>query len=215
MLELGSRIQSQVESEVGKSQRDYYLREQLKAIQKELGQTDERTQEIDELREKIEAAGMTDEAKKEALRELDRLSKMPPAAAEYTVARTYLEWLVALPWNKETEDTLDLTAARAVLDEDHWGLEKVKDRILEYLAVKTHPPASAGIRSSASWARRASARPRSGARSRGRSGGSSTASRSAACGTRPRSAAIGGRISARCRARSSRGCAAPSPRTPC
>jgi ATP-dependent Lon protease len=140
VLELGSRIQSQVESEVGKSQRDYYLREQLKAIQKELGQTDERTQEIDELRQKIEAAGMTDEAKKEALRELDRLSRMSPAAAEYTVARTYLEWLVALPWSKETEDSLDLTAARAVLDEDHSGLEKVKDRILEYLAVKTIRP---------------------------------------------------------------------------
>jgi ATP-dependent Lon protease len=140
VLELGSRIQSQVESEVGKTQRDYYLREQLKAIQKELGQTDERTEEIDELRQKIEAAGMTDEAKKEALRELDRLSRMSPAAAEYTVARTYLEWLVALPWSKETEDSLDLTAARAVLDEDHSGLEKVKDRILEYLAVKTIRP---------------------------------------------------------------------------
>ncbi len=132
--------QSQVESEVGKGQRDYYLREQLKAIQKELGQSDDRTEEIDELRGKIEAAGMTDEAKKEALRELDRLSKMPPAAAEYTVARTYLEWLVALPWSKETEDTLDLAQARTVLDDDHSGLEKVKDRILEYLAVKSMRP---------------------------------------------------------------------------
>src|SRR5882724_2566010 len=140
VLELGSRIQSQVESEVGKGQRDYYLREQLKAIQKELGQSDDRTEEIDELRGKIEAAGMTDEAKKEALRELDRLSKMPPAAAEYTVARTYLEWLVALPWSKETEDTLDLAQARTVLDDDHSGLEKVKDRILEYLAVKSMRP---------------------------------------------------------------------------
>src|SRR5216683_1855918 len=141
VLELGSRIQSQVESEVGKGQRDYYLREQLKAIQKELGQSDDRTEEIDELRGKIEAAGMTDEAKKEALRELDRLSKMPPAAAEYTVARTYLEWLVALPWSKETEDTLDIAEARRVLDADHSGLEKVKDRILEYLAVKSMRPA--------------------------------------------------------------------------
>ena len=140
VLELGSRIQSQVESEVGKGQRDYYLREQLKAIQKELGQSDDRTQEIDELRGKIEAAGMTEEAKKEALRELDRLAKMPPAAAEYTVARTYLEWLVALPWSKETEDTLDLVQARTVLDDDHSGLEKVKDRILEYLAVKSMRP---------------------------------------------------------------------------
>jgi ATP-dependent Lon protease len=140
VLELGSKIQSQVESEVGKGQRDYYLREQLKAIQKELGQTDERTQEIDDLRQAIEAAGMTEEGKKEALRELDRLAKMPPAAAEYTVARTYLEWLVALPWSKETEDILDLSEARRVLDEDHWGLEKIKDRILEYLAVKSMRP---------------------------------------------------------------------------
>ncbi len=141
VLALGSKIQSQVESEVGRSQREYYLREQLKAIQKELGQADDRAQELDELRERIEAAGMTEEARKEALRELDRLGKMPPAAAEYTVARTYLDWLVALPWAKQTADTLDIAAARAVLDEDHWGLEKVKDRILEYLAVKTIRPA--------------------------------------------------------------------------
>src|SRR5512132_298319 len=140
VLELGSKIQSQVESEVGKGQRDYYLREQLKAIQKELGQTDERTQEIDDLRQAIEAAGMTEEAKKEALRELDRLAKMPPAAAEYTVERTYIDWLVALPWSKQTEDILDLSEARRVLDEDHSGLEKIKDRILEYLAVKSMRP---------------------------------------------------------------------------
>src|SRR5215468_1099043 len=140
VLELGSKIQSQVESEMGKGQREFYLREQLKAIQKELGQTDDRAQELDELRQKIEGAGMTEEAQKEALRELDRLSKMPPAAAEYTVARTYLEWLVALPWSKETKDALDIVRAREVLDEDHWGLEKVKDRILEYLAVKSMRP---------------------------------------------------------------------------
>jgi ATP-dependent Lon protease len=141
VLALGSKIQSQVESEVGKSQREYYLREQLKAIQKELGGSDERTQELDELRERIEAAGMTEEAKKEALRELDRLGKMPPAAAEYTVARTYLDWLLALPWSKQTTDNLDIEEARRVLDADHSGLEKVKDRILEYLAVKTMRPA--------------------------------------------------------------------------
>ena len=141
VLALGSKIQSQVESEVGKSQREYYLREQMKAIQKELGQTDERAQELDDLRAKIEAAGMTEEAQKEAFRELDRLSKMPPAAAEYTVARTYLDWLLALPWNKQTTDNLDLAEARRVLDEDHSGLEKVKDRILEYLAVKSMRPA--------------------------------------------------------------------------
>ena len=141
VLALGSKIQSQVESEVGKSQREYYLREQMKAIQKELGQTDERAQELDDLRSKIEATGMTEEAQKEALRELDRLSKMPPAAAEYTVSRTYLDWLLALPWNKQTTDNLDLAEARRVLDEDHSGLEKVKDRILEHLAVKSMRPA--------------------------------------------------------------------------
>jgi ATP-dependent Lon protease len=141
VLALGSKIQSQVESEVGRTQREYYLREQLKAIQKELGQSDERAQELDDLREKIEAAGMTDEAKKEALRELERLGKMPPAAAEYTVARTYLDWLLALPWSKQTTDNLDIAEARRVLDEDHSGLEKVKERILEYLAVKSMRPA--------------------------------------------------------------------------
>ncbi len=141
VLELGSKIQSQVESEVGKGQREYYLREQLKAIQKELGDSDERGQEMSDLREKIEAAGMTEEARREALRELDRLTKMPPAAAEYTVARTYLEWLIALPWSKQTEDNLDLAKAREILDADHWGLPKIKDRILEYLAVKSMRPA--------------------------------------------------------------------------
>src|SRR5687767_15059914 len=100
VLELGSKIQSQVQSEVGKNQREYFLREQLKAIQKELGEGDEQAKEIEELREKIDAAGMPEPVKKEALRELDRLSKMPSAAAEYTVARTYTDWLIAVPWNK-------------------------------------------------------------------------------------------------------------------
>ncbi|MBI3456439.1 MAG: endopeptidase La [Candidatus Rokubacteria bacterium] len=140
VLALSSKIQSQIQSEMSKTQREYYLREQMKAIQKELGEGDERTQEIAELRQRIEAAGMSEEAHREALRELDRLAKMPPAAAEYTVARTYLEWLVSLPWQKETRDEIDLVRARAVLDEDHWGLEKVKDRILEYLAVRKLRP---------------------------------------------------------------------------
>jgi ATP-dependent Lon protease len=140
VLELGSKIQSEIQSEMSKTQREYYLREQMKAIQKELGEGDERTQELDELREKIEAAGMSEEAHREALRELDRLAKMPPAAAEYTVARTYLEWLVSLPWQKETPDQIELDRARLVLDEDHWGLEKIKDRILEYLAVRKIRP---------------------------------------------------------------------------
>jgi ATP-dependent Lon protease len=141
VLELGSKIQSEAQSEMSKTQREYYLREQMKAIQKELGDADDRTQEIDALREKIEAAGMTEEAKKEALRELDRLSKMPPAAAEYTVARTYIDWLVTMPWQQETADNVDIGPARTILDEDHEGLEKIKERILEYLAVKKIRPA--------------------------------------------------------------------------
>src|SRR5881296_2449676 len=140
VLELGSKIQSEAQSEMSKTQREYYLREQMKAIQKELGDADDRTQEIDALREKIEAAGMTEEAKKEALRELDRLAKMPPAAAEYTVARTYIDWLVALPWQQQTTDAVEIGPARVILDEDHEGLDKIKDRILEYLAVKKIRP---------------------------------------------------------------------------
>src|SRR2546430_615854 len=140
VLELGSKIQSEIQSEMTRTQRDYYLREQLKAIQKELGEGDERTQEIDSLRAKIEAAGMPAEAKAEALRELDRLAKVPPAAAEYTVARTYIDWLVAMPWQQEPTDAVDIGPARVILDEDHEGLEKIKDRILEYLAVKKIRP---------------------------------------------------------------------------
>jgi ATP-dependent Lon protease len=140
VLELGSKIQSQVQSEVGKNQREYFLREQLKAIQKELGEGDDQAKEIDELRSKIDAAGMPEAVKKEAFRELDRLSKMPVAAAEYTVSRTYLDWLVALPWAKRTEDSIDLRRTKDVLDADHSGLEKVKDRVLEYLAVRKLNP---------------------------------------------------------------------------
>jgi ATP-dependent Lon protease len=140
VLELGSKIQSQVQSEVGKNQREYFLREQLKAIQKELGEGDEQAKEIDELRAKVDAAGMPEAVKKEALRELDRLSKMPVAAAEYTVSRTYMDWIVALPWAKRTEDSLDLRHTKEVLDADHSGLEKVKDRVLEFLAVRKLNP---------------------------------------------------------------------------
>ncbi|HEY3297262.1 MAG TPA: LON peptidase substrate-binding domain-containing protein, partial [Armatimonadota bacterium] len=136
VLELGSRIQSQIQSEMTKSQRDYYLREQLKAIQKELGESDERTAETEELRTKIADAGMPEESEKAALRELDRLQRMPPGAPEYSVARTYTDWLINLPWSKATEDNLDIKHVKAILDEDHYGLEKVKQRILEYLSVR-------------------------------------------------------------------------------
>ena len=140
VLELGSKIQSQVQSEVGKNQREYFLREQMKAIQKELGEGDDQTKEIEELREKIQAAGMPETVMKEAVRELDRLSRMPVAAAEYTVSRTYIDWLVALPWNKRTDEVIDLARTKKVLDDEHSGLEKAKDRILEYLAVRKLNP---------------------------------------------------------------------------
>jgi len=144
VLELGSKIQSQVQSEVGKNQREYFLREQLKAIQKELGEGDDQTKEIEELREKLEAAGLPELVLKEATRELDRLSKMPAAAAEYTVSRTYLDWIAMLPWQKRSEETIDLARTKQVLDTDHAGLEKAKDRILEYLAVRKLNPALKG-----------------------------------------------------------------------
>ncbi len=132
--QLRSKIQSDVQDQVTASQREYYLREQMKAIQKELGEADEQ-REIEELRAKIEAAGMSEEARKEALRELSRLAKMSPAAADYHVTRTYLDWLVALPWNKLTDVKVDVQKAKKVLDTDHYDLEKVKERILDYLAV--------------------------------------------------------------------------------
>jgi ATP-dependent Lon protease len=140
VLELGSKIQSQVQSEVGKNQREYFLREQLKAIQKELGEGDDQTKDVEELKEKLEAAGLPETVMKEAMRELDRLSKMPAAAAEYTVSRTYLDWIAMLPWQKRSEETIDLKHTQRVLDDEHSGLEKAKDRILEFLAVRKLNP---------------------------------------------------------------------------
>ncbi len=134
VLELTQKIQEQARQELDKAQREFILRQQLREIQKELGETPEA--EIEELRQKIEAAGMPEEVKEVALRELDRLSKMHPAAAEYTVSRTYLDWLISLPWNKVTEDNLDIANAKRVLDEDHYDLDDVKERLLEFLAVR-------------------------------------------------------------------------------
>jgi len=136
VLNLGKKIQNEAREEIEKVQREYYLREQLKAIQKELGESDEQEAEVSEFREKIQKAGMSEEAEKMARRELDRLSRLPTAAAEYGVIRTYLDWLVSLPWSKTNEDDLDINHAKAVLDKDHYGLEDVKKRILEYLAVR-------------------------------------------------------------------------------
>jgi len=140
VLELGSKLQSQVSSEINKTQRDYYLREQLKAIQKELGDGEDRGAEVDELRKKIEEAKMPEDALKEANRELDRLQRMSPGSPEYTVARTYIDWLVAMPWAISTDDNLNIPEVKAVLDEDQYGLEKVKERILEYLSVRKFKP---------------------------------------------------------------------------
>ncbi|MGA3057018.1 MAG: endopeptidase La [Candidatus Limnocylindrales bacterium] len=137
ILELKGRIQSEVKSEMDKTQREYILREQLKAIQRELGEDDPQMAEINELREKVEAAGMSEEVKTRALKEIDRMSRIPSASPEVGVIRTYVDWLIALPWNQATTDNLDIKSAAKILDEDHYGLEKIKERILEYLAVRS------------------------------------------------------------------------------
>jgi len=136
VLELGNKIQSQVKEDMDRTQREYYLREQLKAIKKELGELDEHSAEIKELKERVKKAKMPPEVNTAAEKELERLAKIPPASAEYTVSRTYLDWLVEYPWSVTTEDNLDITNAQRILDEDHYDLEKVKKRILEYLAVR-------------------------------------------------------------------------------
>jgi ATP-dependent Lon protease len=145
VLELRSKIHEQVQEQVSQNQREYLLREQMKAIQKELGESDDSSQEIDELRKKVEEAGMTAEAKKECDREVKRLAKMTPASAEYMVSRTYLEWMTSLPWSKSSgSQEIDIPKAHAILDEDHYDLEKVKERILDYLAVKKLQPGMKG-----------------------------------------------------------------------
>src|ERR1700722_12570717 len=138
--QLRNKIQSEVQDSVQSSQRDYYLREQLKAIQKELGDLDDSQKDIADLKEKIEAAGMPDEVKKDALKELGRLSRMNPAAADYSLTRNYVEWLAVLPWGKTSSSEGELLKAKQVLDEDHYGLKKVNDRILDYLSVRRLKP---------------------------------------------------------------------------
>ncbi|MCW3039925.1 MAG: lon, partial [Solirubrobacterales bacterium] len=136
VIDIGSKIQSQVQSEIDKGQREFVLRQQLKAIQAELGEFDESTEEAARLRERLDAVALPVDVRKQADRELGRLQSLPPAAAEHGVIRTYLEWLATLPWGVETEDDLDLRRARAILDEDHYDIEQVKDRIVEFLAVR-------------------------------------------------------------------------------
>ncbi|HEV2576219.1 MAG TPA: endopeptidase La [Acidobacteriaceae bacterium] len=138
--QLRNKIQSEVQDSVQQSQRDYYLREQMKAIQKELGDQDETQKDVQELKEKIEAAGMPEEVKKDALKELNRLSRMNPAAADYSLTRNYVEWLAVLPWSKQSAGEVDIKKAQEVLDTDHYGLKKVKDRILDYLSVRRLKP---------------------------------------------------------------------------
>jgi ATP-dependent Lon protease len=144
VVELGNKIQSQVKGDMDKRQREYYLRQQLKAIRDELGESDETNVEVEDYRAKVESGNLPEEAKKEAKRELDRLSRMHPSSSEYTVASTYLDWLTSLPWQKSTEDILDIATARKILDDDHFGLDKAKKRILEYLAVRKLKPESKG-----------------------------------------------------------------------
>jgi ATP-dependent Lon protease len=138
--QLRNKIQSEVQDQVQQSQRDYYLREQLKAIQKEIGELDEGQKDIEELRQKIEAAGMPEDVKKEATKELGRLSRMSPMAADYSLTRNYVEWLAILPWTKSTGGEVDITKAKEILDEDHYDLKRVKDRILDYLSVRRLKP---------------------------------------------------------------------------
>ncbi len=144
VLELGQKIQSQVKQDMDKTQREFYLRQQLKAIKEELGDKDESKVEVEDYRTKISEKNLPEEAKKEAERELQRLKRMHPSSAEYTVASTYLDWITALPWNESTKDVLDIKKAQRVLDEDHYNLEKVKKRTIEYLAVRKLKPDSKG-----------------------------------------------------------------------
>ena len=214
IVAIGSKIQSQVNAEMEKGQREWVLRQQMKAIQEELGEQDPAEAEVDELRSTLKELDLPEQVRTQVDRELGRLEKIPQAAAEHGVIRTYLEWMASLPWGKGTEDNLDLnTRARCSTR------TTTTSRRSRTGSSSSSPCASSSrthaARSSASPARPGSARPRSASRSPARSGASSSASASAACATSPRSAAIAGPTSARCPARSSARCATPSPTTRC
>ena len=209
-----AKIQNQAREEMDRTQREYFLREQLRAIKKELGDLDETTKEMEEYRLKIAQARMPKQAEEEALKQLSRLEQMHPDSAETSIVRTYLDWLVALPWSKSTRDKLEVKEAKIILDEDHYDLEKVKDRILEYLSVrklnqKMKGPilCFVGLRA---WARPLWDGPLPGPWA-----GSSSASPWGACGTRPRSGATAAPISAPCRGGSFKGSRMPAPTTRC
>ena len=205
ILQVEKKIRSRVKKQMEKTQKEYYLNEQMQAIQKELGggERDEFKNEIQEIEEKLKTKRMSEEAQRKVKKELKKLKMMHPTSAEATVVRNYIDWILGLPWYDKTEERFDIVEAEQILDEDHYGLKKIKERILEYLAVQAltkklkgpilcfvGPP---GVGKTSS--RRASRAPRA---------ASSCACRSAACATRPRSAATAARTSARCPARSSR-----------
>ena len=217
IVAIGSKIQSQVMSEMESSQREYVLRQQLKAIQEELGEKDPAEAEMDDLRSQLAELELPEDVRKQADRELARLEKLPQAAAEHGVIRTYLEWIASLPWDKRTDDNLDLAHAREVLDDGplrHRQGQGPDPRVPGRAQARSRRPRGSR-RSCASSARRASARRRWASRSRARWAASSSASAPAACATRPRSAATGAPTSGRCRGRSSARCATRAPRTRC
>ena len=203
VLQVEKRIRNRVKRQMEKTQREYYLNEQLKAIQKELGEGEDGKDETAELEEKIKKTRLSKEAREKCVAEVKKLKTMSPMSAEATVVRNYLDWMLSIPWKKRSKIRNDVVEAEKVLNADHYGLEKVKERIIEYLAVQARSPRCAAP-SCASSVRPASARPRSASPSRGRPDANSCACRLAACGTRPRSAATAEPISAPCPARSSR-----------
>ncbi len=210
VISLGSKIQSQVQSEMDKTQREYFLRQQMKAIQGELGEVDETQAEVNELREQVEAADLPEHVREVADRELARFERLPPQSPEHGVIRGYLEWILSLPWSTSTPDDLDLKKARRVLDHDHYDIEKVKDRILEFLAVRKLKP---DARSLDPLLRRPAGRRQDLARALDRRGDGPQIRAhlaSAACATSRRSAAIAAPTWERCPGRSSARCATPA-----
>ena len=209
VLQLEDEIQNKVQNEVDRSQREFYLREQMKAIQTELGEGDIWMRDIAELKEKIEKTFLPEEARKVALKEIDRLTQMPSMAPEVGIIRTYLDWILELPWDKTTEDNLDVKHAAKVLEQNHFGLKDAKDRILEYIAVRSLKPKKLRQPILCFAGRPERAKPPWAARSPKRWDAISCAFRWAGCAMRPKSAGTAARISARCPAASCRPCAGP------
>ncbi len=214
ILEIEQRIKGRVKKQMEKTQRDYYLNEQMRAIQKEMGEQDDFKNEIQELEKQIKRKRMSREAMTKVRHELKKLKMMSPMSAEATVVRNYVDWLISIPWYNKSRVKLDIDEAEKILNEDHYGLEKPKERILEYLAVQSLDKKIQAAPSFVSWGLREWARPRWPSPSPGLRGGISSASPWAGCGTRPRSGATAGPTSGPCPARSSSPCARPRPTTP-